>query len=103
MTTVLSDNLVPSADIIAMQKEKNKEMEEEYEASKIKNITLETAIKDIGDAVKGILEGILGNGEEEALGLWEIFSKDNRLRGLGLLFILISSVVLFIRTVARSG
>lgn len=98
MSTVLSDGLVPSADIIASQKDKNKKMQEDYEASKLQNITLETAIKDMGDATKGILDDILGGSDD--LGLWEIIKKDNRLRGLGMIFIVLSSTVLLIKAVA---
>ena len=83
------------------QKEMNKQMDAGYEESKIQNITLETAIKDMTDATKGILDDILGSGQS-SLGLWEIVSKDNRLRGLGMVFILTSSVVLIIRAVTTS-
>lgn len=93
----MSEGLVPSADIISMQNEKNREMSENYESSKLQNITLDAAIKDMGDATKGILDDLLGSGE--SLGLWDIVSKDNRLRGLGMIFMLTSSVVLLIRAV----
>jgi hypothetical protein len=96
----MSNGLVPSADIIENQKEMNKQMDADYEGSKLQNITLDAAIKDMTDATKGILDDILGSGQ--SLGLWEIISKDNRLRGLGMVFILISSIVLLIRAVTSS-
>lgn len=91
-----SFSLAPSADIIAMQNEKNREVEEDYEDSKIVNITPEIAFKDMADAMNGIFDDIMGT---EALGFWAIISKDNRLRGLGMIFVLMSASILFIRAV----
>jgi hypothetical protein len=91
-----SDGLVPSADIIAMQKEMNIQVQEDYEASKLRNITPETVLKDMADAIQGIFDDIMGT---EALGFWAIISKDNRLRGLGMIFILVSASILFIKAV----
>lgn len=91
-----SDGLVPSADIIAMQREMNMQVEEDYEASKLRNITPEIVLKDMADAIQGIFDDIMGT---EALGFWAIISKDNRLRGLGMIFILVSASILFIKAV----
>jgi len=82
-----------------MQKEKNVQAQEDYEDSKIRNITPQIAFKDMADAVQGIFDDIMGT---EALGLWTIISKDNRLRGLGMIFILMSASILFIKTVTSS-
>lgn len=91
-----SDGLVASADIIAVQKEKNMQIEEDYEASKLRNITPEIVFKDMADAIQGIFDDIMGT---EALGFWATISKDNRLRGLGMIFIFMSASILFIKAV----
>ncbi len=77
-----------SADLKEMQRLANAERAAEVEAAKVKNITLQSAVRDARDAVLGVWDDAYGSTPPDGpLSVWDILQKGNRLRGLGFVLI----------------
>lgn len=90
-----------SAGLREMQRVANAERAAEVEAAKVKNITLQSAVRDARDAVLGVWDDVYGSTPQETpLGAWDILQKGNRLRGLGFCLILFALGGMLITEVA---
>lgn len=89
------NNLATPADVAKLQNQANKLAEERYKDATWKGLTLRNAVRDMWEAISGIPADIYQNNGR--IGLKKLLTKDNRLRGLGLLFILFSiASILFV-------
>jgi len=71
-------------------------VETRYKESTWRGLTLRMAVSDMAEALTGIPADIYKNNGN--VSVKEIFTKNNRLRGLGLLFVLISVVSILLIT-----
>lgn len=81
--------LLPPEDIIRAQNRQNRELEEQREAARIKNITLNGSILEAIEAGRWLIEDAI-----HSTNLFESLSQENRLRGLGFLLIFCSLLFL---------
>ncbi len=79
------NNLATAKDIATLQDKVNKNAEERYKQSTVRGLTLRNGVEDIREALIGIWSDLYKNNMEANV---NIFTKNNRLRGLGLMFIL---------------
>ena len=89
--------LFTSAEIIQNQENANKIAEEIYNNSKVQNITLRTAVQDMGTTVEGLWQDLFLNTPEKDIKT--LLTSDNRLRGLGFMLLIASSSLLLIDAV----
>jgi hypothetical protein len=90
------NNLANPVDVKKLQDQVNVLAEKRYKESTWKGLTLRLAVSDMAEAITGIPSDIYkNNGKVSAK---ELFTKNNRMRGLGLLFILISVVSILLVT-----
>ena len=59
-----------------------------YQQSTVRGMTLRNSVQDMREAITGIFSDLYKNNMNVSVG--ELFTKDNRLRGLGLLLVLAS-------------
>lgn len=81
------NNLATARDIATLQDKANKNAENLYKQSTLKGLTLRNGVEDMREALTGIWTDLYKNDLEVPV---NIFTKNNRLRGLGLFFILIA-------------
>lgn len=79
------NNLATARDIATLQDKANKNAENLYKQSTLKGLTLRNGVEDMREALTGIWTDLYKNDLEVPV---NIFTKNNRLRGLGLFFIL---------------
>lgn len=92
------NNLANPADVKKLQDQVNTLAEKRYKESTWRGLTLRLAVSDMSEALTGIFADIYkNNGNVSAK---ELFTKNNRMRGLGLLFILISIVSILFTALA---
>lgn len=90
------NNLSTPENVKKLQDQVNKLAEKRYMESTWRGLTLRMAVSDMSEAITGIPSDIYkNNGKVSAK---ELFTKNNRMRGLGLLFILISVVSILLVT-----
>ena len=89
--------LFTSAEIIQNQENANKIAEEIYNNSKVQNITLRTAVQDMGTTVEGLWQDLFLNTPEKDIKT--LLTSDNRLRGIGFMLLIASSSLLLIDAV----
>lgn len=89
--------LFTSAEIIQNQENANKIAEEIYNNSKVQNITLRTAVQDMGTTVEGLWQDLFLNTPEKDVKT--LLTSDNRLRGIGFMLLIASSSLLLIDAV----
>ena len=87
-------HLFTSAEIIQNQENANKIAEEIYNNSKVQNITLRTAVQDMGTTVEGLWQDLFLNTPEKDIKT--LLTSDNRLRGIGFMLLIASSSLLLI-------
>lgn len=90
------NNLATSEDIAKLQDDANKYVDKRYKESTWRGLTLRLAVKDVYEALTGIPEDIYQNSGK--VSLKELVAKNNRLRGLGILFVLFAIVSTFFVT-----
>jgi hypothetical protein len=78
------NGLMPSKSLMEMQRVANAERRAAVTASRPENLTLRRALADMYDGVIGAWEEVYRSTADSPAGLWAVFSKRNRLRGLGL-------------------
>jgi len=89
------NNLALPGDVAKLQNQANRLADERYKDATWKGLTLRNAVRDMYEAISGIPADIYQNNGR--IGLKKLLTKDNRLRGLGLLFILFAiASILFI-------
>ena len=76
--------LMPSKSLMEMQRVANAERRAAVTASRPENLTLRRALADVYDAVFVAWEDISKSTADAPASLWAVFSKRDRLRGLGL-------------------
>lgn len=84
------NNLATSEDVAKLQDQLNKLAEEKHKRSTWKGLTLRIAVQDMWEALTGIPADIYQNSGR--VSLKELITRDDRLRGLGLIFFLIAVV-----------
>ena len=89
--------LFTSAEIIQNQENANKIAEEIYNNSKVQNITLRTAVQDMGTTIEGLWQDLFLNTPEKDIKT--LLTSDNRLRGIGFMLLIASSSLLLIDAV----
>jgi len=90
------NNLATPENVKKLQDQVNELANKRYKESTWRGLTLRLAVSDMSEAITGILADIYkNNGNVSAK---ELFTKNNRMRGLGLLFILISVVSILLVT-----
>ena len=90
------NNLATPENVKKLQDQVNALAEKRYKESTWKGLTLRLAVSDMSEAITGIFSDIYkNNGNVSAK---ELFTKNNRMRGLGLLFVLISVVSILLIT-----
>jgi hypothetical protein len=82
------NNLTTAKDIATLQNKVNKDAEMMYQQSTVRGMTLRNSVQDMREAITGIFSDLYKNNMNVSVG--ELFTKDNRLRGLGLLLVLAS-------------
>ena len=90
------NNLATPENVKKLQDQMNKLAEKKYKDSTWRGLTLRLAVTDMSEAITGILSDIYRN--KGKVSVKELFTKDNRMRGLGLLFVLISVVSILLVT-----
>ena len=90
------NNLATPANVKKLQDQVNALAEKRYKESTWKGLTLRLAVLDMSEAITGIVSDIYKNNGN--VGAKELFTKNNRMRGLGLLFVLISVVSILLVT-----
>ena len=90
------NNLANPVDVKKLQDQVNVLAEKKYKESTWRGLTLRMAVSDMAEALTGIPADIYkNNGNVSAK---ELFTKNNRMRGLGLLFVIISVVSILLVT-----
>jgi len=82
--------------LIRIQHAKNDKQEREYQESRVQHITLKTAVQNMRDTLEGTIGDLWGNSTPLSFGA--LMTKDNRLRGLGLLLVLVAAIGLLLDT-----
>ena len=90
------NNLATPENVKKLQDQVNALAEKRYKESTWRGLTLRLAVADMSEALTGIPADIYKNNGN--VGVKEIFTKNNRVRGLGLLFVLISIVFILMVT-----
>lgn len=92
--------LIPSAggytadQLMQKQHQTNQAQAHAAEAAKLRYITVRTAVQDVRDALQGTLSDLWGN--TEPLPLSQLCTQGNRLRGLGLLLVMLAAAGLLL-------
>ena len=92
------NNLSTPENVQKLQSQANELAEKRYKESTWRGLTLRLAVSDMSEALTGIFADIYKN--KGNIGAKQLFTKNNRMRGLGLLFILISVVSLLFTALA---
>jgi hypothetical protein len=90
------NNLATPENVKKLQDQVNQLAEKRYKESTWRGLTLRLAVTDMSEAITGIIGDIYRN--KGKVGAKELFTKNNRMRGLGLLFVLISVVSILLVT-----
>lgn len=89
------NNLALPGDVAKLQNQANRLADERYKDVTWRGLTLRNAVRDMWEAISGIPADIYQNNGR--IGLKKLMTKDNRLRGLGLLFVLFAMAsILFV-------
>ena len=91
------NSLVTSEDITKLQTDANEYAKKRYEDSTWKKMTIRNAVKDAYEALVGIPEDIYQNSGR--ISLKKLLVKNNRLRGLGVLLVVLSVVTMLFMTI----
>ncbi|AGE53696.1 hypothetical protein ATCVGM07011_907L [Acanthocystis turfacea Chlorella virus GM0701.1] len=86
------NNLATARDVKTLQDKVNKNAEKMYAQSTVRGLTLRNGVEDMREALVGIWGDLYKNNMNVSVGT--LFTKNNRLRGLGIFFIL-SAIVYF--------
>lgn len=81
--------MLPAKDVIRIQEEENRILKEQHDVSRIRNMSLRSCIDEGSDALRWLLEDAMH--DKNAL---ESIQQGQRLRGLGILCILGSAILL---------
>jgi len=84
------NNLATPENVKQLQDQANKLAEKQYKDSTWRGLTLRLAVSDMSEAITGIFADLYKNNGN--VSIRELFTKNNRLRGLGLLMVLISVI-----------
>lgn len=82
------NNLATPANVKKLQDQANDLAKKLYKESTWRGLTLRNAVSDMSEAITGIFSDIYKNSGKVSVG--DIFMKNNRLRGIGLIFILVA-------------
>lgn len=82
------NNLATPSDVKKLQNQANELADKLYKESTLKGLTLRVAVADMYEAITGIIADIYKNNGK--ISIKELFTKNNRVRGLGLIFILVA-------------
>lgn len=81
-----------SDEIMKKQQQINAAITRDYESARLHNITVSAVARDVGEAVQGIPNDLFRN--TKSVSLEEVFTKNNRLRGVGVLMMAVAAVFL---------
>jgi hypothetical protein len=82
------NNLATAPDVKKLQDQANELANKLYKESTLKGLTLRIAVADMYEAITGIIADIYKNNGK--ISMKQLFTKNNRVRGLGLIFILVA-------------
>jgi hypothetical protein len=86
------NNLATAKDVKTLQDKVNKNAQAMYAQSTVRGLTLRNGVEDMREALTGIWTDLYKN--DLNVSMQNLFTKNNRLRGLGIFFIL-SAIVYF--------
>lgn len=86
------NNLATAKDVKTLQDKVNKNAQKMYAQSTVRGLTLRNGVEDMQEALVGIWADLYKN--DMNVSVQNLFTKNNRLRGLGIFFIL-SAIVYF--------
>lgn len=87
--------LTSAEDIAARQVRADREYTDRAHRSSLAGLTLRTALEDLREVVVGIPSDLYGASGD--LALWDVLTRNDRLRGLGLLALCIGVLVVAIK------
>jgi hypothetical protein len=90
------NNLATARDVKTLQDKVNKNAEKMYAQSTVRGLTLRNGVEDVREALVGIWGDLYKNNMNVSV---NVFTKNNRLRGLGIFFILCAIVYFMFITV----
>lgn len=82
------NNLATPGDIDKLQNQANDIAKNRYTESTWQGLTLRNAVSDVAEAMTGIISDVYKNNGN--VSIVEILTKNNRIRGMGLIFIMIA-------------
>lgn len=85
--------LLPAPDIIRLQRIQNEKAEELHQRSRFQNLTIQGALEEMLQTVRWLLEDFVNMPKKNLI---DAFTQHQRLRGLGLLFMFLSSLMLVV-------
>jgi len=85
--------MLPAKDIIRIQEEQNRVLKEQHEKSRLRNMSIRSCIDEGTNALRWLLEDAIH--DPNAL---ESIQEGQRLRGLGILCIVVSAIFLVVYT-----
>lgn len=80
-----SYGITPAADLMRVQQQANEAAERQYRRSSLASLTFETAVSDAREALVGLTADLAGTTERQSLK--DMLMYEDRMRGLGILFI----------------
>ena len=89
--------LVRADEMMALQAEANRAREAADARSSVAGMSLGAAVADARDALLGIPEDLMGNTPRKSL--WDIFTHNDRMRGVGVLLVAVAASGLLIEAV----
>ena len=94
---VAVNRLATSADIVELQKRANAEQARLEREASWKALTVRAAVRDAREAIFGITADLYGNTPHASL--WEVSTRNNRLRGIGVLLVVLAGSWLVVDSV----
>lgn len=82
------NNLATPENVAKLQNQANDLANQRYKESTWQGLTLRNAVSDVAETLTGIISDVYKNNGN--VSIVEIFTKNNRIRGMGLIFILIA-------------
>lgn len=86
--------MVSPDDLMRLQREANEAQQKKYQDASLDSLTFNSAVADAHEALAGVVEDFSGTTDRHSLR--DIFTHENRLRGLGILLIALALVGLVV-------
>lgn len=94
LAAMQSYGVTPARDMQRLQREANEAAESRFVRSSLASMTFETAVGDANEALSGLMADLSGTTERHSLR--DMLMHEDRMRGLGILFIALALVGLVV-------